>query len=577
MKTQDRQKLQSLSGKITAVFTLLFLPALLWAQQVEFDCHYSIVTSAEISPDGQYVCSGSSGKRVIQWELLTGKARRSFSCEAAVNDLAFSPNGKLLAVATASSNVELWDIAERKQTLVRGHNSTVQAVAFSPEGRFLATAASDGTILLQPLNGIVRTPTKLEGHEGAVNDLAFSADGKYLLSCSDDCTARLWNLSSYRPFRIYRHERPVKAAAFNYDASRIATGCNDGSVILWKQTSTRALYHWKKHEFQVNSLAFSPDGNMLASGASDNSIMLWNMQTNVHDRTFYGHTKEVNAVAFSPNGKYIVSASADGLAKVWNQSSTPVSPHITNTTTSPEMPRIWAVIVGVAYYNHETSLRYADDDAQELYAFLKSPAGGALPDNQIIKLIDEDATYSGILSAMRNLYSKANANDLILFYFSGHGIEGAFLPTDYDGIRNQLAHTEVMDIFQKSPARHRLIIADACHSEMEVAENRSSGDNYLLQYYKNILNSSGGWALLMSSKYTERSIERGGWRHGVFSFFLIEGLKGAADNNSDGYVTLAEVADYVIEKVKADTRGYQTPVLENHLDPDLPLSVIFEN
>ena len=42
---------------------------------------------------------------------------------------------------------------------------------------------------------------------------------------------------------------------------------------------------------------------------------------------------------------------------------------------------IWSVIVGISKYEHMPSLKYADDDAYRIYAFLKSPEGGALPDN----------------------------------------------------------------------------------------------------------------------------------------------------------------------------------------------------
>lgn len=52
--------------------------------------------------------------------------------------------------------------------------------------------------------------------------------------------------------------------------------------------------------------------------------------------------------------------------------------------------KIWTVVVGVARYEHMPALRYSDDDAYRIYAFLKSPEGGALKDDQIKILVDED-------------------------------------------------------------------------------------------------------------------------------------------------------------------------------------------
>ena len=72
--------------------------------------------------------------------------------------------------------------------------------------------------------------------------------------------------------------------------------------------------------------------------------------------------------------------------------------------------KIWAVVVGVARYAHMPVLKYTDDDAYHIYAFLKSPEGGALPDKQIRLLIDEDATRSNIIRAMRHVFLKADEN-----------------------------------------------------------------------------------------------------------------------------------------------------------------------
>ena len=79
-------------------------------------------------------------------------------------------------------------------------------------------------------------------------------------------------------------------------------------------------------------------------------------------------------------------------------------------------------------------LRYTDDDAYRFYAFLKSPEGGALPDEQIRILIDEEATREGVLEAMADVFGQAGPKDLVLFYFSGHGLNGSFLPIDFDDL-----------------------------------------------------------------------------------------------------------------------------------------------
>ena len=103
------------------------------------------------------------------------------------------------------------------------------------------------------------------------------------------------------------------------------------------------------------------------------------------------------------------------------------------------------------------ALRFTDDDAYRFYAFLRSPEGGAIPDEQINILIDEDATRNNILGALRNTLLKADENDVIIFYYSGHGLEGSIIPSDYDGYNNRIMNQEIKRIFEDSRAKHKVI------------------------------------------------------------------------------------------------------------------------
>ena len=67
-------------------------------------------------------------------------------------------------------------------------------------------------------------------------------------------------------------------------------------------------------------------------------------------------------------------------------------------------------------------------------------------------------------------------------------------------------------------------------------------------------NSTGGTALLMSSKGEEYSLEDQGLRQGIFSHYLIRGLKGEADKNKNKIVTIQELYDFVFKKVRNYTK-----------------------
>jgi hypothetical protein len=239
--------------------------------------------------------------------------------------------------------------------------------------------------------------------------------------------------------------------------------------------------------------------------------------------------------------------------------------------------KIWAVVVGVGRYTSMPSLKFTDDDAFRFYSFLKSPEGGALQENQIEILVDESATRDNILKTMRTMFLKADDNDVVILYFSGHGLEGCFLPVDFDGYNNKLRHEEVKQVFKSSKAKHKLCIADACHSgSLSYGEGlaaKGPATVSLKRFYQAFEDADGGIALLMSSQSEELSLEDHGLRQGVFTYYVLQGLKGKADNNGDKLVTIKELYNYVYKSVREYTAGMQTPVLTGNYDDAMPVSV----
>ncbi len=247
-------------------------------------------------------------------------------------------------------------------------------------------------------------------------------------------------------------------------------------------------------------------------------------------------------------------------------------------TENSQNVKIWAVVVGVARYTAMPSLKFTDDDAYRFYSFLRSVEGGQLPENQISILVDEDATRDKILKTMREYFLKADANDVVLLYFSGHGLDGCFLPMDYDGYNNKIRHEEIKAIFKQSKAKHKLCIADACHSGSLNLSNgnlaaKGPAPVSLQRYYQAFEDAEGGVALLMSSKAEELSLEDQGLRQGVFTYYVLQGLKGRADLNNDMLVTIKELHSYVYGKVREYTAGAQTPVLTGTYDDAMPVAV----
>jgi hypothetical protein len=252
---------------------------------------------------------------------------------------------------------------------------------------------------------------------------------------------------------------------------------------------------------------------------------------------------------------------------------------------SNALPEIWALAVGVASYENTEipSLKYPDNDAFNMYAFWKSPLGGSLDDTHSLVLVDDGATKAMVTHAMRNVYSKAKDNDLAIFFFSGHGLKGSFLPSDYDGDNIRLYHNEVSKILSECKAKHKLVIADACHSGSYVASKGLRGSRQYnadaSAFYQEIEKSEAGIAYLLSSQADEESLEVSSLRNSVFTYFVVRGLKGEANANGDNIVTIQELFDYVYLNVTSyatQLGKIQTPLIKGQYDPNMPVAVVKE-
>ncbi len=82
-----------------------------------------------------------------------------------------------------------------------------------------------------------------------------------------------------------------------------------------------------------------------------------------------------------------------------------------------------------------------------------------------------------------------------------------------------------------------------------------------------------GIAVISASDDRQLSVESAkfGGGHGVFTHYLLEGLKGAADYNKDGTVTLGELIPYLSENVRRQTLNAQSPTVAGRFDPALSL------
>jgi hypothetical protein len=215
-------------------------------------------------------------------------------------------------------------------------------------------------------------------------------------------------------------------------------------------------------------------------------------------------------------------------------------------------PRVFAVVVGISdYQGTNLDLNYSDRDAQLFYNHLNSAMPSEVAAGKAVLLLNERATLSNINAALSDVFSNSSANDFIIFYFSGHGSVGQFVPYNHaEGLR----HADLKNYFKNTEAKFRLVVADACFSGSIGTANETSVSSTQELYDARL-------AVIMSSKPNQTSWEMGNLEQGVFSYYLIRGMQGLADLNQDKYVTAGELFMYTKNNVSSHTSNSQIPVI----------------
>ncbi len=194
--------------------------------------------------------------------------------------------------------------------------------------------------------------------------------------------------------------------------------------------------------------------------------------------------------------------------------------------------------------NGLTNLRYAEQDARNLQKTLIQIGG--FPENQTRILLGKGP--EAVRRAIKSLQSQAlhlmkNRSDqlLLLVFFSGHAEGGIFEfgPTPFD---SQEFHDEI----EKIPSTTRILIFDACQSG-DLIRPKGGISIPPLSIHSDDSRIPEGEIVITSSTGIEESLESESLQGSIFTHFLISGLRGGADFNLDGKVSLSEVTSYAGE------------------------------
>ncbi|MDX1629624.1 MAG: DUF5711 family protein, partial [Fulvivirga sp.] len=235
-----------------------------------------------------------------------------------IYNVLFTPDGEQVISISEDKTIRIWNantgelVNKFESQVGNGYQGMLYASSISPDGKILAV--SGYPVITEESNYIIfidlekgkQVATAL-GHDNVINALDFSGDGKYIASGSDDGTILVWEMGADETIpRVAEINVGVRITglSFNDKTNQLAVAADTDEVLVYDLSGLAygkkkfPLMELKKHKGMINKVKFSPDGTYLATSSLANELFLWGSDGSLEKE--FGHIKNIiNAITFS--------------------------------------------------------------------------------------------------------------------------------------------------------------------------------------------------------------------------------------------------------------------------------------
>ncbi len=518
--------------------------------------------------------------------------------------------------------ITMWD---KKREINKFSARTEEITAYTLSDKYALTGSKDKTIKLFefPSGRYIRTFT---GHLGEIIGLTFSPDGKYILSASGDGTTRLWDISTGKEIAqfisftdgewvVITPEGYFNASPNGAKHLNVRVGNNVYSIDNFYEKFFNPVYvasvlQGKKIEAVADmrkgiltppdvkiispepNTSFSTDTVTITVSAKDTGGGIDEIRLYHNGKAIGEDTRGVKIV---PKGNDAVKTYTvtlvDGLntfrATAFSKDRTESNPYelLVKLTAPQKDVSMYIFAVGInKYKNPALNLNYAEPDAKGIADFFKQKGKGLFKNVEIKEVYNEQATKESISAKLKRLQN-TNPQDAVLIYPAGHGEnindKWYFIPHELtypereaDVKTKGISSDELSGLIKNIKAQKILLLIDACKSGAVLIAFRGFEDRNALSH----LSRSTGVHIVAASTKDQFASEVKELGHGVFTYIMLEGLKGKAVGKGEA-VTVRKLMGYIEEKLPEITKKYkqeaQYPVTHSSGEGmDFPLVIV---
>ncbi len=548
-----------------------------------------------ISKDESTLITGDQFGNIRFWNTATGKQTDSLKVGSnVINSMIFLPGEKQLAVcngesASADNTIKIIDIATKKVTAeLNGHKNSPTSLVVTPDGKFLFSGSFDRTIRLWNLatNEMIATMVFFGEKDWVIVDKAGRFDGTEAGMHKMYYTKGLSIIpleSGFEQFytpnllpRILNNENftpPIVDINTIKDAPVVKIALEEQQRNLSVEDDTPA-YSSDKETVTLKVKADCPldavtEIRLYQNGKLVQTTRNLTVEDDKNGEKSLTKTFTVNLIAGANNFKATAfntqrtESKADAVTINYKSLNIPGKPDYASTT-------LHLLIIGInAYKNPKYTLNYAKADATSFKEQMEKP-NDLFSNIKVHFITDADATKINIENTFKEIIKDCKPTDVFLFYYAGHGVMSTddkskdFYIVPYDvlqlyGADDALAQKgisarELQEFSKNIPAQKQLFILDACQSAgaLEAISMRGAAEEKAIAQ----LARSTGTHWLTASGSEQFATEFSQLGHGVFTYALLQGLKGDAAN-SQRIITINELKAYLEIQVPELTKKYK--------------------
>lgn len=558
----------------------------------------------KLLPNNVYFISAGLDRKLKLIEIDTGEEIRTFIGHTdLVNSINFNPSGNQFITAAWDGTIRLWDIASGLQVRkIAAHKGGVYNARFDKSGRYIVSGGDDFLVKLWNAE-TGELITELAGHHGGVGDVNITDDLKHIISGSRDGSIRIWDTDRKKELVsivfINENDWFIRSPEGYFDASEGAfssisfvkgteiyepaqffnefyrpglySEIMNNSGLTFRQNIAQAIdsYPPPGIEFIVPETGTVFDDAMVTcmvrvtnKGGGIRELKV--MQNGKRQEVDFADLRRLNRegqstmLTFDLNlvpGENEISVSA------FSEGDIEAVPVVVDLIYKglERTSDCYVLSIGINNYENESlNLTFARPDAQAFSDFISSGGQKLFKKIHNYELLDREATKENIMATLDEISKVMTKEDVFIYFYAGHGSmvnNGFYFITSEvtglyqeDKLKDALYVNELQDKFRMLPALKQVVFIDACQSgsSVEALAMRGGAEEKALAQ----LSRSSGIHVMASSESQQQSAEIKSLNHGVFTYVLLEALKGKADGAPmDSKITVYEIKSYIDDQV----------------------------